>query len=156
MLVNNLLVVGSGSAGLITAIILKKKLDITVDILHSSSVGIVGVGEGSTEHFKEFLLLTGIDHYDLIRECNATYKSGIMFDGWGEKRYLHNISTPFEFKNGQYRILYGDLISNNKQITPLSIWENKIPKHFLHNSDIFPADQFHFDTYKLNLYLQKM
>ena len=48
-------VVGGGSAGLIAAIILKRRLNIDVSVVYSSALGIIGVGEGSTEHWKEFI-----------------------------------------------------------------------------------------------------
>ena len=62
------LVVGGGTAGLVTAIILKKRLNLPVDLVHSPTIGIVGVGEGSTEHFKEFMDFAGISHLDIIKE----------------------------------------------------------------------------------------
>ena len=34
-----------------------------------------------------------INHKELIRECDATIKLGVMFEGWTEKPYFHNINT---------------------------------------------------------------
>ena len=56
----SVLIVGGGTAGLISSIILKKRLDIKVDVVYSKSVGIIGVGEGSTKEFKEFMKFVGI------------------------------------------------------------------------------------------------
>jgi len=155
--VKKLLVVGGGSAGLITALILKKKLDIQIDIVHSKNIGIIGVGEGSTEHFKEFMDFIGIDQYQLIKECDATYKCGIMFENWGAKDYLHSVTYPFNIKNGQYAHTYGKLISENSSSMEYNFfWKNQINSWFLNRRDEFPTNQFHFNTHKLNEFLIKL
>lgn len=155
--VKSVLVVGGGTAGLISAIILKKKLDISVDIVHSKNIGIIGVGEGSTEHWKEFMEYVGIDQYELIKETDATYKSGIMFEGWSSKNYLHSVATPLDIKTAQYHHVYSNMISNHiSPISPVSFWENKIDKNFINETKGFPANQFHFNTHKLNEFLIKI
>jgi flavin-dependent dehydrogenase len=146
-------IVGGGTAGLVCALILKKHLDIEVDIIYSKNIGIIGVGEGSTEHFSEFMKFVGMDSREMIRETNATYKSGIMFENWSEKPYLHSISPVFAAKQGQYSYIYAKQISEScSYLTPRLLWENKINKWFI-NSKEEPTFQYHFDTYKLNTYL---
>jgi hypothetical protein len=149
-----ILVVGSGTAGLISAGILKRFLNCEIDVLSSSSIDIVGVGEGSTEHFKEFMVFLGIDQYDLIKECGATLKSGIMFEGWSEKKYFHNVSFPFNNKIAQYPNVYANQITSGNSITPEYFWENKIPLSFSGNSNYYVTNQYHFDTFKLNKFLK--
>lgn len=154
--VNSILVVGGGTAGLIAAIILKIKLNLQIDIVHSKNIGIIGVGEGSTEHWKEFMNYAGIDQYELIKETDATYKCGIMFQNWSEKDYLHCVAGPFDSKTAQYHYVYAKQISENKNLlNPVTFWENKIDSRFFNNSEIFPANQFHFNTQKLNDFLIK-
>jgi tryptophan halogenase len=148
------LVVGGGTAGLISAIILKKRLNYQVDVVYSGSIGIVGVGEGSTEHFRSFMEFVGIDMFDLISKCDATFKSGIMFKNWGVEDYIHHVGVPYNSKYSQYAFVYANQISKNeKKISTQFIWDNSIPKWYLENSKIFPFNQFHFNTYKLNEYL---
>lgn len=155
--VKSILVVGSGTAGLVSAIILKKKLNIQVDVVYSQNIKIIGVGEGSTEHWKEFMTYAGIDQYTLIKETDATFKSGIMFQNWGSKDYFHNVSSPFNHKTAQYHHVYANQIANGSSImNPKSFWENRIDKRFLNNPTILPANQFHFNTYKLNDFLIKV
>jgi tryptophan halogenase len=147
-------IVGGGTAGLVCALILKKHLDIDVEIVYSQSIGIIGVGEGSTEHFSEFMKFVGIDSRDMIKKTNATYKSGVMFEGWSEKPYLHSISPSFASKQGQYSCVYAKQISENSSyLTPKTLWKNKINEWFLYNEEEEPTNQYHFDTYKLNEYL---
>jgi len=154
MNVKSLLVAGGGTAGLIAAIILKKNLNIQIDVVHSSNIGIVGVGEGSTEHFKDFMDFVGIDQYELIKSCDATYKSGIMFENWTEKPYLHSVGSQWNVKNAQYSFVYANQISKqDDRITDDLQWQNKINKWFLNQRDQFPYNQFHFNTHKLNEFL---
>jgi flavin-dependent dehydrogenase len=150
-------VVGGGTAGLIAAIILKRRLDIEVSVIYSSSIGIIGVGEGSTEHWKEFMDFVGIDQQTLIKECDATYKSGIMFENWGEQPFLHAVGLPFVKKFSQYSYIYANQISKKSNyISPSNLWHSKINQWFLTNPTEFPANQFHFNTQKLNNFLMKL
>jgi len=152
--VRKVLVAGSGTAGLVAAIILKTRLNIEVDVLSSDKIGIIGVGEGSTEHFKEFMDFAGIDQYDFIKNTDATYKAGIMFEGWSDSTFLHSVAYPFDIKLGQYNAIYANQISrNSKYTTPKYTWDNKISSNYLGNPSLFPYNQFHFDSYKLNEYL---
>lgn len=151
-----ILIVGSGTAGLITALILKTHLNIQIDIVYSKKIDIIGVGEGSTEHFREFMTFVGIDQYDLIKSCDATYKSGIMFDGWANQPYLHSIVSPFESKAAQYNYVYAKQIFENGPLTPQVLWNNKIESWFVNKSTEFPFNQFHFNTFKLNEYLRNL
>jgi len=149
-----ILVVGAGTAGLINAIILKRFLNFQIDIVKSDNIGIVGVGEGSTEHFKEFLDFSGIDHYSILKECGATYKSGILFKNFGKKTYMHSVAYPFDSKAGQYRHVYAKQILDNKNyFQSKNIWDNKIPLWYVNKPEEMPFNQFHFDTYKLNNFL---
>lgn len=150
------LVVGGGTAGLISALILKKRLEIQVDVVHSPSIGIIGVGEGSTEHFNEFMNLMGWNFHTIIRECDATFKSGIMFEGWSEKPYLHSISGTFTYKAGQYPFVCAAAIQNNYEtLTSPLPWNNEIPIDALNKNSEPPYYQYHFNTFKLNEFLIK-
>jgi flavin-dependent dehydrogenase len=151
------LVVGGGTAGLITALILKKRLNITVDVVYSDTIGIVGVGEGSTEHFNEFMNFMGIDSHTIIKECDATFKCGIMFDGWAKKPYLHSVTYPYSLKAGQYNFVYGSIISEGLPRLNSSLsWNNLIEKSFLSKDVTPPYNQYHFNTFKLNEFLKKI
>jgi flavin-dependent dehydrogenase len=151
-----ILTVGGGTAGLITAIILKRYLNVQLDIVKSEKIGIVGVGEGSTEHFKEFLSFTGIDQYSIIKECGATYKGGILFKDFSSKTYMHSVGFPFDSKVAQYRHLYAHQIAfNNDYFQSRLLWNNQIPAWYLGRVEDLPFNQFHFDTFKLNNFLIK-
>ncbi len=150
------LVVGGGTAGLVSALILKKFLNITVDLVCSKNIGIIGVGEGSTEHFNDFMQFVGIDQHSILKECDATFKSGIMFEGWGKTNYLHSVTPPFNGAVGQYNYIYGSQIAKNSSyLTPSYYWDNKIDMWYLNKNAEPPINQYHFNTYKLNEFLIK-
>ena len=91
--VDKFIVVGGGTSGLISALILNAKFPKKkVQLIQSSNVGIVGVGESSTEHISDFCVFVGIDLLDLVKKTNATFKLGVYFDGWSDKEYLHGVS----------------------------------------------------------------
>ena len=154
---NKILIVGGGTAGLVAALILKKRLNIQVDLVYSKNVGIVGVGEGSTEHWREFMEFIGINHYMLIKECDATYKSGIMFKNWGERDYLHSVNVPFDTKYSQYSFIYAKQIAENSSYTNHgNNWDSKINSWHLGRPESPPVNQYHFNTHKLNAFLTRI
>lgn len=154
--INKILIVGGGTAGLISALMLKKHLDCKVDIVYSKKIGIIGVGEGSTEHFRNFMDFIGITHHDIIKHCDATYKSGILFKDWGARNFLHNVGGSFTTTNSQYPFIYGRQISKQDYyLTSSNLLINKIDLKFLNKEFDPPFNQFHFNTHKLNDFLSK-
>jgi 2-polyprenyl-6-methoxyphenol hydroxylase-like FAD-dependent oxidoreductase len=83
--VKSIVIVGSGTAGRMTAMILANALTekgVEISVLESPSVDIIGVGEGSTPWLRGFFDSLGIEESEWMPECNATYKCGITFDRW--------------------------------------------------------------------------
>ena len=155
----NIIIVGGGTAGYVSALILKSRFkNINIKIIKSDKIGIIGVGEGSTEHWKEFLRFVGINEYDLIKKTDATLKCGIMFKGWSEKDYLHSVVDELtNLKFGQTLLGYQKLISlkcDQKKLNNPLFWENKISTKSLVNN-VVPTNQYHFNTFKLNEFLEK-
>ena len=101
--IRHIVVVGGGTAGWMTALLLAnskfgERLKVTV--LESPQVGIIGVGEGSTPWLQRFFGSLGIEEREWMPACNATYKSGITFDGWstrpGYESYFHPFASPLD------------------------------------------------------------
>jgi tryptophan halogenase len=151
-------VVGAGTAGLVAAIVLKSKLPLLdVSIIESKTIGIIGVGEGSTEHWHSFVEIAGIDIDEMVRETAATHKLGIRFENWTNHTpdYFHSISG-YVIKNENiplYEYIHeqGKLLTNT--ISHPGFIETKVVKsENIHRN----TNQYHFDTFKLNHYLQKI
>ena len=156
--VKSLTVVGGGTAGLISAIILKMRCNIDINVIYSSNIGIVGVGEGSTEHFGEFMKFANINPSEIITECDATFKTGIFFENWSNKNYVHSVATEYSSTFGQYHNIYAKQISENKKsLVPKYILDNEYADSLLYNFDNTPGvNQYHFNTFKLNDFLIKI
>jgi glycine/D-amino acid oxidase-like deaminating enzyme len=101
--VRHVCVVGGGSAGWMTALMLATTAygpRLKVTVLESPQVGIVGVGEGSTPWLRGFFDGLGIEESEWMPACNATYKSGITFQDWSTKpgfeRYFHPFASMLD------------------------------------------------------------
>ena len=84
-------VLGGGTSGLTTALVLKKSTNHSINIIKGKDI--IGVGEGTTEHWRLFCDITGITFEELIKECDATFKYGVRFTNWVDDYYCHQISN---------------------------------------------------------------
>jgi len=158
-MINNITILGGGTAGLIAALMLKQSLKVAnVKVIESSKIGIIGVGEGSTEHWDTFMKFIGIDAQDLISNTGATYKLGIRFENWNGdgKHYWHAIGHEFghlDENTGLYPWAYKCIADN--LTADDTVWEevrtNTVRPPFTHVSN-----QYHFDTRKLNDYFHRL
>jgi len=101
----SVLIVGGGTAGWICAAYMAQMLSadlpggISITLVESDEIGIVGVGEGTFPVIRKTLDRIGLDEADLIRGADATFKQGVRFQGWNSNGtaapddwYLH----PFQ------------------------------------------------------------
>ena len=65
---------------------------VAVSLIESDAIGTVGVGESTIPPLINFNRLLGIDEAQFMRATSATFKLGILFDGWknGRDRYFHS------------------------------------------------------------------
>jgi hypothetical protein len=157
--VDSIVIVGGGTAGCIAALILKTRFpQKEIKIIESSKVGIVGVGESSTEHWAQFCKFVGINQLDAILHCNATFKGGIYYENWADKDFIHSINSPHSDRYGSYFGVFGYLISNNKSpkelCHPHSL-KNEISTNNFTDLNDSPTNQYHYDTFALNAFLHK-
>jgi flavin-dependent dehydrogenase len=94
--VASIAIVGGGSAGWMTAAYLAKVLvGVKVTLVESPKIPTIGVGEATTPMIHNFLRELGFTSPEQwMPECEATYKTGILFENWFAKGdwYWH----PFE------------------------------------------------------------
>ena len=164
-----IIIVGGGTAGWICALFLSKiRPDLSVTVVESSSIGIIGAGEGSTgillDVINNNIWNFDCDLLEFFRETNATVKYGIKHRGWTSEDscyigpldgsetgflvpdsvFAHAIKSK-EYQNSLHTAtLYGNLI--DKHISPLSI-----------DTGAFNIDThaLHFDAHLVGKYFKK-
>ena len=98
MSIRRVVVLGAGSAGLMAALTLKRRLPhLEVSIVRSPDLGIIGVGEGTTlafpRHFFDYLKLKPGQFF---AQAEPTWKLGIRFL-WGSRREFY-YTFAYEFQ----------------------------------------------------------
>lgn len=105
--IKNVLIVGGGTAGWLTAAYLARSLGssssegVRITLIESKEIGTISVGEGTFPSIRGTLLAIGIDEARFVRECDATFKQGVKFVDWvrpkgspGPDHYFHPFSLP--------------------------------------------------------------
>lgn len=157
-MINSLCILGGGTSGLVSALILRKGWpELKITIIESSKFGIVGVGEGSTEHWKNFIQHVDINVPDLIRETGATFKMGIKFTNWhGDgTHYFHSLAEQWGGLSRENGIPYTFAKLIGEDIDPLdTCWH--LSRNSCHVEPLHDIlSQYHFDTFKLNDFLHR-
>ena len=102
-----IVVLGGGTAGWLTADYLAAKLGdqsgkgLKICLVEAQDIPTIGVGEATTPSLRATLADIGLDEYDFMRVCNATFKHGILFANWTYAReqkphdaYFHPFERP--------------------------------------------------------------
>ncbi len=98
----NIVVVGGGTAGWITALYAKKHFPSdNVTVVESSEIGILGAGEGSTPQLIDVLDFLEIPLSTFIEKTKTTIKNGIKFTNWSQNTpyYYHGFGISDNIVN---------------------------------------------------------
>jgi len=96
--ISKVVIVGGGTAGWMSAALLKRVLGepIEIELVESEEIGIVGVGEATIPPIQHVNAVLGIDEAEFLRETKSTIKLAIRFENWrvqGEQ-YYHTFGAP--------------------------------------------------------------
>ena len=141
MKTKNIVVVGGGTAGWLTALLAREfypTYDIT--LVESETIGVLGAGEGTVAQITHILDKLRIPVSVLVKECNATIKTGIRFINWhGENSsYYHHFISNFDLEHkvadeyGFNNMIYTYMIANNIPLDNVNFMkqlsdQNKVP-----------------------------
>jgi len=105
--VRDIVIIGGGTAGWITAGLLaarhpdRSSHGISITLIESPDIPIIGVGEGTWPTIRKTLSRMGIKETDFLRDCEASFKQGSRFDGWVDGSESDSYHHPFELPVSQ-------------------------------------------------------
>ncbi len=88
--IKNIIIFGGGTSGWLTAAYLTNKLNfpVQVTLIESKKMGPIGVGEGTQPATARFLFDAGLNPKDWMKPSAATFKYGVLFEGWNKEPYF--------------------------------------------------------------------
>src|ERR1700749_4482621 len=106
--VQNIVIVGGGTAGWLTAGVIAGGHqggicagNFSITLIEWPNVPIIGVGEGTWPTLRSTLEKMGVSETELFRHCDAAFKQGAKFARWttgaADDRYYHPLMMPQGF-----------------------------------------------------------
>ncbi len=142
-MVRNVVILGGGTAGWMTATYLQAAFGnrVSITLVESRRVGTVGVGEATFSTVRHFFDYLGLTEEEWMPACSASYKLAIRFENWREPG--HVFYHPFErprFVDGfpltdWWLKLGRDRYDRECLVLPALCDARRAPKHF--DGDLF-------------------
>jgi len=156
--IRKIVVVGGGTAGWISAALIKKLLGEIVDIelIESDDIGRVGVGEATIPPIRLLNKVLGIHEVEFLRETRATIKLAIKFENWrvNGHEYFHTFGAAG--KNLAFCPFHHYWLRAKQQGNAETLWdydlhylcakENKFALVRNQNPDVDMLYAYHFDA----------
>ncbi len=96
--IQKVVIVGGGTAGWMSAALLKRVLgeQVSIELVESDDIGVIGVGEATIPPIQHVNSVLGIDEAEFLRETKATIKLAIRFENWRKQgdSYYHTFGAP--------------------------------------------------------------
>lgn len=88
--IKKIIIFGGGTSGWLTAAFLTKNLKnpVEVTLIEDTSLGPIGVGEGTQPFTAQFLYQCGLDPKSWMDPSDAVFKMGVELSGWNEFPYF--------------------------------------------------------------------
>ncbi|MBE1301307.1 MAG: tryptophan 7-halogenase [Alteromonadaceae bacterium] len=169
--VRNIVIVGGGTAGWITAgvlaadhIVPNDENSVTITLIESSDIPIIGVGEGTWPSMRDTLRNMGIDEGEFLTECDASFKQGSKFVNWLREQqhsYYHPFSLPekfFQLNLANHWVNISDKINFSNAVTYQGMLcdHDLAPKQITTPQYAFAANYgYHLDAGKFSHFLKQ-
>jgi tryptophan halogenase len=160
---HNIIVVGGGTAGIMTASYIKAywgpRVNVTVVYDHKNPG--IGVGESLTPTFDTYLKRVGITTQDLIENCHATIKLGLKIKNWKlgtigyhsfpiNQNIEHLTPTDIDFMLPEAQELLNENYNHGIAYSKYFFENNNIPSNDLNSF----RHALHIDANKLGRYIE--
>jgi tryptophan halogenase len=103
--IRNIVILGGGTAGWMTAAYLGKALQgsVTITVLEAPAIPRIGVGEATVPNLhRAFFAYLGIAEDDWMRECNAAFKIAVKFVNWRTPGDSHPAPQPYQGRSDHF------------------------------------------------------
>ena len=164
----NIMIVGGGSAGWMTAATLIHEFpNKSITLIESPNIQTIGVGESTLQQIRAWTTYLGIEDKDFVPFCDATFKQSIKFTDFYKKGesfhypfgdpVLENTTNGFNdwwFKKILFpKTPYSDFADSMWSVMAF-INQNKMSFDSLPGWDFKKSAAFHFDAIKFGLWLK--
>lgn len=166
----NILIVGGGTAGWMSAALLSqfRENGYRILLVESEDIGTVGVGEATIPQISLFNAALGIDEAEFLRETQGTIKLGIEFVDWLKPghRYMHAFGAvgrdigivPFQHYWQRARQLCRAKTLDHYSLNEMAARAGKLQRGSPRTSDKLPdmPYAYHFDAGLYAQFLRKL
>lgn len=142
----NIVVVGGGTAGWLTALMMQTRYpESDISVVESSKVGILGVGESTLLNSQKIFDYIGLDPVEFMKSTKSSMKSGSYLVNWNKdkKPYFLAFSPTSNFGDHRYKKMVASCLLHEDSI-------NRVNQSYLFGLDnrISVTKENLFDKYK--------